>query len=154
MDDQPLQDRYGAGDICFGCGPANPSGLRIKSRVDGDVVVADWTPGADHQAFPGILNGGIVATLLDCHSWWAAAYHLMRAERLAAPPSIVTADLAVRYIRPTPTDRPVRLSARLARTTPRGAIIDAVLTSDEAVTATATSTFVAVLPDHPAYGTR
>lgn len=154
MDDLPLQDRYGADDICFGCGPANVAGLRIKSRVDGDALIADWTPDADHQAFPGVLNGGIVATLLDCHSWWTAAWHLMRTDRLDAPPSIVTADLAVRYLRPTPTDRPVHLSARVAGTTPRGAIIDAVLTADDAVTATATATFVAVPPDHPAYGTR
>jgi acyl-coenzyme A thioesterase PaaI-like protein len=154
MDDLPLQDRYGADDICFGCGPANPGGLRIKSRVVGDTVVADWTPGPDHRAFPGVLNGGIIATLLDCHSWWTAAYHLMQADGLAMPPSIVTADLAIRYVRPTSTDRPVRLSARLAATTSRGTVIDAVLTSAEAVTATAISTFVAVRPDHPAYGTR
>jgi acyl-coenzyme A thioesterase PaaI-like protein len=154
MDEIALQDRYGADDICFGCGPQNPRGLRIKSRVAGDEVVADWSPGPDVEAFPGILNGGIVATLLDCHSWWTAAHHLMLAEALDQPPSIVTADLAVGYQRPTPSDRPVHLSARITETTDRRTTVDAVLTSDGVTTATATSTFIAVRPGHPAFGTR
>lgn len=154
MDEIALQDRYGADDICFGCGPQNPRGLRIKSRVAGDEVVADWSPEPDLEAFPGILNGGIVATLLDCHSWWTAAHHLMLAGALDQPPSIVTADLSVGYQRPTPSDRPVHLSARITETTDRRTTVDAVLKSGGVTTATATSTFIAVRPGHPAYGTR
>ena len=154
MDELPLQDRFGADDICFGCGPRNPRGLQIKSRVDGDEVVADWTPGIDLEAFPGMLNGGIVASLLDCHSAWTAAHGLMVAADLAEPPIVVTADLAVQYHRPTPSDRPVHLRARVTEQTTRRAVIDAELTSDGVMTATARSTFIAVRPDHPAYGTR
>ncbi len=57
-----LQERYGAHSSCFGCGPANPQGLRIRSRVEGEVVAADWTPAEHHRAFPGVLNGGIIGT--------------------------------------------------------------------------------------------
>ncbi len=74
-----LQDQYAPRSICFGCGPANAKGLRIKSFVDGDTLVADFTPEPYHHAFPGMLNGGIIGALLDCHSNWAACHHLMTA---------------------------------------------------------------------------
>ena len=60
-----LQDRYAPNSECFGCGPANPQGLRIKSRVDGDRVVADWTPAAHLQAFDGYVSGGFLGVLFD-----------------------------------------------------------------------------------------
>lgn len=154
MDEIALQDRYGADDICFGCGPANPRGLRLKSRVVGDEVVADWTAGPDMEAFPGMLNGGITAALLDCHSAWAAANRLMVAAGLDHPPVVVTADLRVQYHRPTPSDRPVALRARVVEATARRVVVEAVLSSDGLECATATSTFIAVRPDHPAFGTR
>jgi len=52
-----LQDRYAPKLLCFGCGPANENGLRIKSFVEGDEVVADFQPKEWHQAFEGVLNG-------------------------------------------------------------------------------------------------
>src|SRR6185295_18367430 len=75
---QSLQDRYAPRNACFGCGPANEKGLRLKSRVEDGEVVADWTPEKHHEAFPGVLNGGIIGALLDCHGNWAATYHLMQ----------------------------------------------------------------------------
>ena len=73
---------------CFGCGPTNEKGLRIKSFVEGDYVVATFTPEPHHEAWEGVINGGIVGCLFDCHSNWTAAYHLMSTarglERLAA----------------------------------------------------------------------
>jgi acyl-coenzyme A thioesterase PaaI-like protein len=71
----PLQDRVHKDNPirnCFGCGADNPRGLRLKSFEDGDEVVARWTPGPDQCSYPGYLNGGITATLLDCHAAWAA----------------------------------------------------------------------------------
>ena len=67
-DGSSLQDTYAPHNACFGCGAANEQGLRIKSHVEGDEVVARWRPEPHHQAFPGVLNGGIIGTLLDCHS--------------------------------------------------------------------------------------
>ncbi len=73
--------------MCFGCGPANPAGLRIRSFEEGDAGVARWRPGPHHHAFPGTLNGGIVGALLDCHSNWAATTALMRAAGAETPPA-------------------------------------------------------------------
>ena len=66
-----LQDRYAPNNHCFGCGPSNAKGLRIKSHPRDGELVADWTPEPHHEAFDGILNGGIIGALLDCHLNWA-----------------------------------------------------------------------------------
>ena len=79
MDEASLQDRYAPGNRCFGCGPGNEKGLRIKSHVRGEEVMATWQPEEHHQAFAGMLNGGITGALLDCHSNWTAAWHLCAA---------------------------------------------------------------------------
>ncbi len=66
MNEKSLQLTYAPDSICFGCGPTNDRGLRINSFVDGDYVVAEWSALKHHEAFPGVLNGGIIGTLLDC----------------------------------------------------------------------------------------
>lgn len=149
---EALQVLYAPDSVCWGCGPANPEGLHIESHVadDGDVV-ADWTPGPNHAAFPGVLNGGIIGTLLDCHCNWAAAYHFMVARGTDRPPVTVTADYAVRLEAPTPVGEPVHLTARVTEATDRKAIVEAELSSGGVVTATCTGTFVAVGEGHPAH---
>ena len=109
-------------------------------------------PPANHDAFPGVLNGGIVSALLDCHGNWTAATHLMRRRGVDAPPTTVTADLHVKLRRPTPSGRPVQLRARVVAADDERATVDAELLSDGEVTATARAVFVAVRPGHPAYG--
>jgi acyl-coenzyme A thioesterase PaaI-like protein len=148
---EALQERYSPQSICFGCGPANERGLHVRSFVEGEEVVATWQPESHHQAFPGMLNGGIVGTLLDCHSNWTAAHHLMTQAGLDAPPCTVTADYAIRLKRPTPVAAPVRLRARVVESSEDRAVIEATLSSGDAVTATCRGTFVAVKPGHPAY---
>jgi len=155
---QSLQERYGAHTICFGCGPASPDGLHIRSFPESDsngdadgVVVAEWTPAPQHQAFPGVLNGGIVGTLMDCHSNWTAAYQLMQTRGADKPPTTVTADYHVRMLKPTPTHGPVRLRAWVVDSTDDRATVDCELSADGVVTATCRGTFVAVRPGHPAY---
>jgi acyl-coenzyme A thioesterase PaaI-like protein len=146
-----LQERYSPNSPCFGCGPANAQGLRIRSFPEGDEVVADWTPQSHHEAFPGMLNGGIIGTLLDCHSNWAAAYHLMRQAGTEAPPCTVTADYAVKLMRPTPSNAPVHLRAHVVESKADRATVEATLASGGKVCATCRGTFVAVKPGHPAY---
>jgi len=148
---ESLQDTYAPHNACFGCGPSNADGLRIKSVVQGDAVVCTWTPQPHHQAFPGVLNGGICGALLDCHSNWTAAYHLMKRTGADSPPCTVTADFHVKLRRPTPMDGPVELSASLTEISDDRAVIDAVLTARGKVTATCRGTFVAVTEGHPAY---
>lgn len=145
-----LQDRYAPQSRCFGCGPANDRGLRLKSRVEGDAVVCDFTPEPHHEAFPGMVNGGIIGALLDCHSNWTAAYHLMRARGADAPPCTVTADYHVKLKKPTPLG-PVRLRAQVAEAEGDRVVVEATLEAGGRVTATCRGTFVAVKEGHPAY---
>jgi len=151
MPEQSLQERFAPHSICFGCGPANPQGLRIRSIAEGDQVVADWTPAPHHKAFPGMLNGGIIGSLLDCHSNWTAAWHLMRRTGASKPPCTVTAEYAVKLLRPTPSGRPVHIVAQVVESTDERAVVEATLASGDKVCATCRGTFVAVKPGHPAY---
>jgi acyl-coenzyme A thioesterase PaaI-like protein len=113
MRQESLQDRYFSSGTCFGCGPANPKGLRIKSLVRGEEVVAHWEAESHHEAFPGMLSGGIIGTLLDCHSNWTAAHHLMLRAGEEHPPCTVTAEFHVKLLRPTPSgEGPISLRAR------------------------------------------
>ena len=148
---ESLQDTYAPNNRCFGCGPANEKGLRIKSRVEGDELVADFTPEPHHEAFTGVLNGGIIGALLDCHSNWAAAHHLMMKAGADSPPSTVTADFHVRLMRPTPMDAPLKLRAHVVESTDDRAVVDATIEANGKVTATCRGTFVAVQEGHPAY---
>src|SRR3984885_5290066 len=110
---QSLQERFAPQNRCFGCGPANDKGLRIRSVPSGVYLIASWKPEPHHEAFPGVLNGGIIGSLLDCHSNWTAAYALMLETGASQPPCTVTADYAVRLLRPTPTDGLVHLVAQV-----------------------------------------
>ncbi len=148
---ESLQDRYAPANACFGCGPANAAGLRLKSFVDGDDVVCTWQPDEIHQAFPGVLSGGIVGTLLDCHCNWAAAHHLMLAKGLDAPPCTVTAEYAIKLRRPTPVDAPVLLRASLEELAGDRARVSGTLTAGGRVTATCDGIFVAVGEGHQAF---
>ncbi len=148
---ESLQKKYAGGSICWGCGPANPEGLHLESHAEGDEVVADWTPGPNHAAFPGVLNGGIIGTLLDCHCNWTAAHHFMRARNADRPPVTVTAEYTVRLRRPTPAADPVRLTGRVTEAGERKAVVEAELSSGGVVTATCTGTFVAIGEGHPAH---
>jgi acyl-coenzyme A thioesterase PaaI-like protein len=146
-----LQDRYAPDSICFGCGPKNDQGLRIKSRVEGDELVAYWSPSHHHEAFPGVLNGGIIGALLDCHSNWAAAHALMTKQGLSEPPCTVTAEFHVKLKRPTPSGESVRLVAKVVEASGDTATVEASLHAGGKVTATCRGVFVAVKEGHPAF---
>ncbi len=149
--EKSLQDTYFTAGICFGCGPANDAGLHVKSMVEGDEVVATWRAAKHHEAFPGMLAGGIIGTLLDCHSNWTAAHHLMRRAGADHPPCTVTAEYHVKLQRPTPTDGPITLRARVVDSTDERATVEATLQAGGKVCATCRGVFVAVKPGHPAY---
>ncbi|HET7587727.1 MAG TPA: PaaI family thioesterase [Gammaproteobacteria bacterium] len=149
--DKSLQETYAPHNACFGCGPSNEKGLRIRSFPEGDEVVAEWRPASHHEAFPGVLNGGIIGSLLDCHSNWTAAWSLMRRAGEERPPCTVTADYSIKLLRPTPTDQPLHLRARVADIADDRATIDAELSAGGKVCATCRGTFMAVKPGHPAY---
>ncbi|HYY41976.1 MAG TPA: PaaI family thioesterase [Pyrinomonadaceae bacterium] len=151
MTEQSLQEQYAPQMACFGCGPANAQGLRIRSFARGAEVVAVWQPAPQYEAFPGMLSGGIIGTLLDCHANWTAAYHLMRERGAATPPCTVTADYAVKFLRPTPADDQIELVATVVEAQADRAVVEARLLAHGKVCATCRGTFVAVKPGHPAY---
>jgi acyl-coenzyme A thioesterase PaaI-like protein len=146
-----LQETFAPHHVCFGCGPANPRGLQVRSFVEGDRVVAHWQPQPHHEAFPGMLAGGIIGTLLDCHSNWTAAWHLMTQAGVARPPCTVTARYEVTLLKPTPTNDPIRLEARVVESSERRADVRAELIAGGETCATCTGTFVAVKEGHPAF---
>ncbi len=146
-----LQETYAPNNRCFGCGPANDKGLRIRSFEEGDELVCDWTPEPHHVAFEGIVNGGIIGSLLDCHSNWTAARHLMKKREAAELPATVTLDFHVTLKRPTPMGTPLHLRARVVESGEDRAVIEATLEANGKVTATCRGTFVAVKEGHPAY---
>ena len=151
MSEPSLQERYAPRNACFGCGPANEKGLRIRSFEQGDELVAEWTAEKHHEAFEGMLSGGICGTLLDCHSNWASTVHLMRKAGAATPPCTVTADFAVKLLRPCPTAGPIHLRARVVESGEDRAVVEATLEAAGKVRATCRGTFVAVKEGHPAY---
>jgi len=151
MSEPSLQELHARRSTCFGCGPANAHGLRIRSFAVGDDVVADWTAEPHHEAFPGMLSGGIAGTLLDCHSNWTAARHLMLRAGADHVPACVTAEYAVKLRRPIPTAAPLHLVARVVESLDDRATVEARLEAGGRVCATCRGVFVAVKPGHPAY---
>lgn len=146
-----LQDRYAPHNQCFGCGPSNAQGLRIKSFPEGEFVVAEFHAKPYQAAFDNMLSGGICGTLLDCHSNWTAAYHLMQRTGQTEPPCTVTAEYAVKLLAPTPMAGPIKLKAWVVDSSDRKAVIEANLEAGGHITATCRGTFVAVKEGHPAY---
>ena len=161
MTEQSLQNKYAPQSVCFGCGPSNPQGLKIGSfpkdspQGEGNTfraeTFADWKPSSHHEAFPGMLNGGIIGALLDCHSNWTAAYKLMKEKGESHPPCTVTADFHVKLLRPTPSQAPVHLEAKVSDSDGTRVVVEATLSSGGKICATCKGTFVAVKPGHPAY---
>lgn len=152
MDNQKsLQETYSPEGVCFGCGPANEKGLHIRSFAENGEVVAEWHAQDHHQAFPGMLNGGIIGALLDCHSNWTAAYFLMKRDGLDHAPCTVTAEFHVKLLRPTPTDGTIHLKARVVESSEDRATVDAELIAAGKVCDTCRGVFVAVKEGHPAY---
>jgi acyl-coenzyme A thioesterase PaaI-like protein len=152
-----LQEIHAPNGRCFGCGPANEKGLRIRSFAIEDSadahVVCDFTPELHHEAFENVLNGGIIGAVLDCHMNWTTIHHLMKKNGLDHAPCCVTAVFEVALKRPTPLGI-VHVDAHVVSSSEDRATIEAVMTSPAAggkVTAIGKGTFVAVKPDHPAY---
>jgi acyl-coenzyme A thioesterase PaaI-like protein len=149
-----LQETFAPNGRCFGCGPINEKGLRIRSFATSDaadsVVVCDFTPEKHHEAFENVLNGGIIGTVLDCHMNWTTIFHLMKRSGATHAPCCVTAEFKVVLKRPTPLGL-VHVEAHVITSTDDRATIEATMTANGKVTAIGTGTFVAVKPDHPAY---
>jgi acyl-coenzyme A thioesterase PaaI-like protein len=103
---------------CYGCGALNAHGLRIKSRWQEDELVCHWRPQAFHIGHPGMVYGGTIASVIDCHAIWTAMATLCRdtAHDLASGPppfAFVTGKLAVSFLKPMAIDAEMELRARV-----------------------------------------
>lgn len=98
---------------CYGCGRLNEQGLQIKSYWDGEDSVCVYTPRIYHTAIPGIVYGGLIASLIDCHSTGTAAAAIYREENRVMgslpPVRFMTASLHVDYLLPTPMGIPLEV---------------------------------------------
>ncbi len=119
-----IQDLIGSENHCHGCGPNNPQGLRIKSHLKGAESVCLFKPLPHHCAgSTEVLNGGIIASLIDCHcvnTAMAQAY-IDEGREIGSDPKIwyVTATLQVSYLKPTAITKPVEVRARIVEKTDR-----------------------------------
>jgi len=147
-----LQMTFAPNSICFGCGPANNKGLQIQSFANGEIVTCQWQPSPHHEAFPTMLNGGIIGSLLDCHCNWTAAWTIKNKLGLNEMPGTVTAEYSIKLLRPTLSSEKVYLEAKAVELIGDDRVwIEGMLKSKDKTTATCRGLFVAVKEGHPAY---
>ena len=154
MSDQPetsVQELHAANSICFGCGPSNPEGLQIRSFRSKNGLIMKFNPSSEHQAFPGMINGGIIGTLMDCHGNWTAANALMDQSEDLEPPCTVTANYSIKLRRPTPFGHEIIVTGEVIELADDRAKVKMELTSDGKICAIGEGLFVAVKEGHPAY---
>lgn len=113
--------------ICYGCGINNEHGLHIKTRWDGEIGHSTFIPRPEHTAFPGYVYGGLLASLIDCHSMGTAIAAMYDAENREAGSSpeitCVTGNLNVSYKKPTPIGVELKLESRIKELTEKKAIV-------------------------------
>ncbi|OFV80370.1 MAG: thioesterase [Acidobacteria bacterium RBG_16_64_8] len=139
MSSKAVQDYY-ADDLawCYGCGRLNPDGYQLKTVWEGDETVTRFTPRSYHIAIPGYVNGGVLASLIDCHGTGSAAAAAYRAEGREVgdgpAPRYVTASLRVDYLKPTPLGVLLEVRGRIKETKGRKVVVDAELSAGGEVT--------------------
>jgi acyl-coenzyme A thioesterase PaaI-like protein len=118
-----IQDLY-PDDLahCFGCGRHNSHGHRLKSYVEGEDVVARFTPGDHDVSIPGFVYGGLLASLADCHAM-ATATAADLASSAEPAPRYVTASLRVDYLKPTRLGMELQIQGRVTEGSPRKKIV-------------------------------
>lgn len=140
-----FQDVHFPDGTCFGCGPANPNGLRLKSFPGPDgSMVAEFTPTPAHQAVEGVVCGGIVGTVLDCHA--AAVASAALGIDFAAGEGLVTKTYTVDLVSATPVEA-LTLVARAVDVRTRSVTVEAELRYCDEVCATFRGLFVSPTRD-------
>lgn len=146
-----FQDYYGE-DVshCYGCGSRNPHGHHIRTTWDGDETVTRFTPEPYHTAVPGFVYGGLIASLIDCHSTATAAAATYRSQgrEMDTLPALrfVTGSLQVSYLKPTPLGVELELRGKVQEIKGRKVVVETTVFADGV--ATAKGTVVAVqMPD-------
>ena len=142
-----FQDYYGENvSHCYGCGSLNSHGHRIRTTWDGDETLTRFTPEPYHTAVPGFVYGGLIASLIDCHSTGTAAAAMYRAEGRAMDTlpafRFVTGSLNVSYLKPTPLGVELELRGTVQEIKGRKVVVETTVLANGV--ATARGTVVAV----------
>ena len=113
---------------CYGCGRLNKYGHQIRTEWDGDETVTRYTPQPYETSVPGFAYGGLIASLIDCHSTGTAAAAMYRQEGrdLETLPAFrfVTGSLHVDYLKPTPIGGPIEVRGRVKEIKGRKVIVE------------------------------
>jgi acyl-coenzyme A thioesterase PaaI-like protein len=134
MNQRAFQDYYpDEMNYCYGCGQLNEQGLKLKSYWDGEETVAHFTPWPYHIAIPGYVNGGVIASIIDCHGTGTASAATYRAEgrEMGTEPRLrfVTASLHVEYVRPTPLGVVLEIRGRVKEIKGRKVVVSATVSA-------------------------
>ncbi len=140
MTDKAFQEYYPEEfSHCYGCGRLNANGLQLKSYWDGDESYALFQPEQKHMAIPGFVYGGLIASLIDCHSTGtaAAASYREQGRTMDTEPGIrfVTASLQVDYLAPTPLEAQLEIRGIVTELTQKKVIVEAKVMADGKVCA-------------------
>ena len=151
MSKKAVQDEFAPNSICFGCGPSNKDGLQIKSYRTNDGLEMEFECEEKHQAFPGVINGGVIGSLIDCHGNWTAAIAIMDQKGDEKPSCTVTANYSVKLMRPTPSDEILTITSKIEELHEDRARVSMELYANEKLCAKGEGLFVSVKEGHPAY---
>jgi acyl-coenzyme A thioesterase PaaI-like protein len=125
---------------CYGCGYLNEHGHRIRTYWDGDETVSYFTPEPYHTAVPGYVYGGLLASLIDCHSTGTAAAAKYRDENrpMDSEPALrfLTASLRVDYHKPTPIGVALEIRGRIKEVRGRKVLVESELRAGDTVCVT------------------
>ena len=124
---------------CYGCGRLNEHGHQIKTFWEGDETVTRFHPRPEHTAIPSFVYGGLIASLIDCHSTGtaaAAAYRAENREMDSEPPfRFVTGSLHVDFLKPTPLGPELVLRGRVKEIKGRKVVVEAEVWAGDVMTA-------------------
>ena len=124
---------------CYGCGRNNAHGHQIKTVWEGDETVTRFKPEAFHTSMPGFAYGGLIASLIDCHSTGTAAAAMYRSEGRdmdSLPPfRFVTGSLHVDFLKPTPIDAELVIRGRVKEIKGRKVVVETTVSAGDVITA-------------------
>lgn len=149
MPAQSIQEALYPDLTCFGCGQANPEGLHLRSYRDGVLTVGTFTPRPEADNGFGFVNGGIISTVLDCHTGavvlWEAHERGWEADE-GAPLPFITAGFEVAFRRPTPLGPPLTLRGEPIEVSESKIVARGEVVVDEKVRATMVATWLRFHP--------
>lgn len=134
MNESPIFQDHMPGNICYGCGKDNHEGLQIKSYWEGDEAVCIWESEDKYQGWKGLLNGGVLATLVDCHTMCTAMAATYKAEGRSMDSEPVyrfaTGTMTIKYTAPTSNNHPIEIRAKVTEIKGRKVTIEFKVFSD------------------------